>query len=129
VTPLAAALVLAVALAAGEGRARGAAAAPQGASAANAARAKMGLLPRKAPPPRAAPARRGRVLDTSRHQPTFLAEPGAGPASPDLAARPAPVAHVAPSPQRAAPAERADEVRVALAGVVTDVAIVLRYDR
>jgi hypothetical protein len=109
-TPLAAALVLAVALAAGEGRAAGAPPAPQGSKAANAARAKMGLLPRKAPrAARTPPARRGRVIDTSRHQPTFLAEPGA-----------------------AAPAEgtahEVPEMRVAAAGVVvSEVAIVLRY--
>jgi hypothetical protein len=105
--PLAAALVLAIALASGDGRAAGPAPAPQGSTSANAARAKMGLLPRKAPrAARAPPARRGRVLDTSRHQPTFLAEPGA-PAPPD---------------------EALPEVRVAAAGVVvSEVAIVLRY--
>jgi hypothetical protein len=128
VIALTAALAVALSLGADDGRARpsasaGGRAAPAALS--NAARAKMGLLPRKAP--RKAPqARRAgrRIITTVSHQPTFLGEPiplaEAPPERGELeAALEAPLAVVAPREVR--------DLRVSVSSVVTDVTMVLRY--
>ena len=107
-TSLAASLALVVALGAGDGEARAARRADAGTATTNAERAKLGLLPRKAPARlRAARVPRSRVIHTSA--PTYLGEPGT---LADGAYRPPPE----------------PGLRLAARGVVTDVTLSLRYD-
>jgi hypothetical protein len=103
---------LVVALALGEAKATARAEARSALAASNAARARIGLLPRKSPA-KAGPLARGgrRILPASGLAPTFLGEPGT------LADAAEP-----PAPEDPAP------LRVFVGGVTTDVTISMRYD-
>ena len=106
------AAALVVALTLGEARSTARAEASPALYASNAARARIGLLPRKAPA-RAAPlGRRGRrAAPASSFAPTFLGEPGT------LGEAPA-----------ATPPEDPVRLRLLAGGVTTDVTISMRYD-
>ncbi len=110
---LAVSLAVAFALGAGEEGARPVPSRDAGAAAQNAARAKMGLLPRKPPAKARAAHRNGRrIVPTSGHLPTYLGEPGAlGDATPY------------PPPRESRP------LRLAARGIVTDVTLSIRFDR
>jgi hypothetical protein len=102
---------LVVALALGEARPAARAEARPAPDVSNAARARIGLLPRKTPA-RAGPLGRSgrRVVPAPRLVPTFLGEPGTLPAAPELAAREDPA-----------------RLRLLADGVTTDVTISMRY--
>lgn len=108
---VAAAAALVVALAIGEAKSTARAEARPALAASNAARARVGLLPRKAPAKAAPLGRSGRrVVPVSGHAPTFLGEPGT------LAEAPAPTAPADPG-----------RLRLLADGVTTDVTISMRY--
>ena len=112
--PVAASLAVALALGAGEEVARVARGRDAEWATQNAARAKIGLLPRKPPAKVRAAYRNGRlIVPTSGHLPTFLGEPG-------TLGDPMP-----PSP----PAGDGRAFRVAARGIVTDVTLSFRFDR
>jgi hypothetical protein len=118
VVPAVAALVVALSLG-GSPRARpleARQAAPLAGS--NAARARVGLLPRKAPP-RAAAREGRRIIRTTSLKPAFLGEPGT---LTDLDTLPP------PPPPPPAP-EDPGRFRLSARGVTTDVTISMRFDR
>lgn len=80
-------------------------------AATNAARARLGLLPRKAPARARGTARDGRRVVPAL-APTFLAEPGTLPAGPPPA-----------------PFERQPRLRLSARGVIVDVTLSVRFDR
>jgi hypothetical protein len=106
---------LVVALALGETKATAPAEARSAMDASNTARARIGLLPRKAPA-RTGPLGRSvrRVSPASRLAPTFLGEPGTLAEGPE-------------SPEPAPPQDRA-RLRLRADGVTTDVTISMRFD-
>jgi hypothetical protein len=105
------AVSLVVALALGEARQAARAEARPALQASNAARARIGLLPRKAPARAASPGRSGRrAVPAPGLVPTFLGEPGTLPEAPVVAAREDPA-----------------RLRLLADGVTTDVTISMRY--
>jgi len=110
---LAAALAVSLALGTGEARAR-ASGGDASWDAKNAARAKLGLLPRK-PPRKARPMLRNgtRIVPSSAPAPTFLGEPGT----------------VAGAPAHSQATRDARPLRLAAHGVVTDVTLSMHFER
>jgi hypothetical protein len=111
VVPAVAALVVALALGQSKNTARAEARTAVGAS--NAARARIGLLPRKAPArAMASPYRGGRRSLAGGFAPTFLGEPGTLSGGPELAAA----------------AEGEQRVALSARGVTADVTLSMRFD-